>query len=89
MIGTHEVITADLFDIAARVKEIDSCYFVARNYKTGKFELHAEGQKGSTLALKLPYNRLDMRTLDLARKTRRERVDALLKEMEQANAKIK
>ena len=89
MIGTYEIITADLFDISARVKEIDSCYFVVRNYKTGKFELHAAGQKGSTLALKLPFERLDARTVDLARKTRRERMDKLLAEMERENGKLK
>lgn len=89
MIGTHGMIEGDLYDISSRVKEIDPAYFIVRNYKTGKFELHAGGSlRGGTLALVLPYSRLDERALTLARKTRAGRARALIEEIEKSNEKL-
>ena len=81
MIVTHQVIEGDLFNITNRLKQIDSAYFLARNLKTKKFELHAKGQRGSSLCLVLPFDRLDNRTIVHARRTRAERAHILLKKM--------
>lgn len=88
MIGTHEIIYSDNFDIVSRLKEIDSSYFIARNYKTKKFELHAKNARGSSLCLVLPYATLDERTLTHARRTRAERAHKLLKEYELENLRL-
>ena len=88
MISTHQIIKTDLYDIASRIKEIDSSYFIALNYKTKKFELHAANARGSSLCLVLPYNRLDERTITHARRTRAERAVKLLQEAEKENARL-
>lgn len=88
MIGTHQIIENDLFDIASRLKEIDPAYFIAREHKHGRFELHVKGQRGGTLALALPFERLDERTLRFARKTRAERAADLIKEAEEHNLRL-
>lgn len=88
MIGKGRVIESDLFDIAKRVKEIDDGYFIVRDYRTGKFQLHHRGQRGSSLALILPFDRLDCRTLTYVRRTRAERKRQLLEEMERDNERL-
>lgn len=88
MIGKGRVIVGDLFDIADRLKEIDDGYFIVRDYKSGKFQVHHREQRGSTLALTLPYDRLDFRTISLVRRTRAERKQKLLDEIEEYNKKL-
>ena len=88
MIGTARRVEGDLYNICERVKEVDAAYFIVRNYKTGKYELHAEGQRGGTLSLILPFDVLDERTVRLARKTRAERIKSLLAEAEAHNAQL-
>ncbi|MCL2374908.1 MAG: hypothetical protein FWC82_00050 [Firmicutes bacterium] len=88
MIGTHQIITHDIHDIASRLKEVDSDYFLVRNYKTKKFEIHALNQRGGTLALTLPFDRLDERTIRHARRTRGERAKDLFAEMDRQNKKL-
>lgn len=80
------IIESDLYDIVVRLKEIDDGYFV--QYRRGRFEVHNRFQRGDTLALILPFDRLDERAVRLVRKTRRERRDAFVKEMEIENAKL-
>ncbi|MCL2061235.1 MAG: hypothetical protein FWH03_01230 [Firmicutes bacterium] len=88
MIGTYEIIYDDLFGIAQRVKGIDSDYFIVRNYKTRGFEVHARGQRGSSLALCLPFEHLDARSVEHVLKTRAERHSILLAQMEEENEKL-
>jgi len=88
MIGTHHTITADLYNISSRIKEIDSDYFIVRNYKTQKYELHAKNKRGGSLCLVFPFDRLDYRTISCARRTRAERAAALLAEIEENNKKL-
>lgn len=77
----YERIDGDLFDISSRIKEIDEDYFLLRDRKSGKVEVHCSGQKGSTYCLTVPYKELDDRTIDFVRSTRRERLDSLLLEL--------
>lgn len=88
MIGKGRIIVEDLFDIAARIKEIDAGYFIVRDYRSGKFQVHHNDQRGNTLTLVLPYDRLDCRTLNLVRRTRSERKKQLLEEMERENERL-
>ncbi len=88
-IGTARIIDCDTFSIAARLKNIDPSYYIIRNYIKKRFEVHSSAQRGSTLALVLPFEALDERTLRYVLKTRAERKDALIKEMEESNEKLR
>ncbi|MDR2201650.1 MAG: hypothetical protein LBP26_02635 [Clostridiales bacterium] len=87
MIGTSRIIEDDLFGIANRLKALDADYFVVENYKKKRLELHNRAQRGSTLALALPYRVLDERTVVKAYKTRSERAERLIAETENENAR--
>ena len=78
-------IKADLFDIAKRLKEIDERYVLYRNLKLNRFEIHANG----ALQIVVPFARLDARTLELARSTRMEYVDKLVREMDEHNDRLR
>ena len=84
----YEEVTGDMCDITGRLKEIDPTYFVLRNRKSGRLELHGANENGRTLCAVLPYERLDCRTLEYARKTKKERAEQLLKELEQDNERL-
>ena len=75
----------DLFDVANRLHEIDAGYVVYFNKLQNQFEVHNHSQKGSSLALVVPFDELDARTVELARKTRVENAEKLFEEMEKAN----
>ena len=75
----------DLYDIASRIKQIDDGYFIFYSYKRKKYEIHNSHQRGNTLALVLPFDKLDARALDLVRRTSRERASEYLKEIEKEN----
>ena len=82
------VLTGDLFDIVGRIKSIDASYFVVRDFKFKRFEVHSNSQKGDTLCLVVPYDRLDARTLSLTVQSRVERIDKLMKEAQKSNEKL-
>ena len=77
----------DVFDISRRLKEIDSNYFVVFNTKKQKFEIHNKSQK-NTYCLTVSNNKLDCRAVTQTLKSRRERIDKILQEMEDNNQKI-
>ena len=77
-------IEKDLFSIADRLKEIDGRYEVYRNTVAHRFEVYVE----RALQFVVPFQKLDARTLEFARKTRIERAEKILKEMDEINARI-
>lgn len=77
-------IEKDLFSIADRLKEIDGRYEVYRNTLAHRFEVYVE----RALQFVVPFQKLDARTLEFARKTRIERAEKILKEMDEINARI-
>ncbi len=77
-------IEKDLFSIADRLKEIDGRYEVYRNTVAHRFEVYVE----RALQFVVPFQKLDARTLEFARKTRIERAEKILKEMDDINARI-
>ena len=86
MIGKGRVIESDLYDIAKRLKEIDPSYFVFYRYKSKRYEVHSNEQRGNSLCFVVPYDKLDGRVLSYALRTRRERAEEFLQEMERQNA---
>jgi hypothetical protein len=63
-------ISHDLYDIAGRIREIEPGYFIMRNHRTGKFEVHSTDNKGkTTYCFTVPYDELDARTLAHCRET--------------------
>ena len=77
-------IEKDLFSIADRLKEIDGRYEVYRNTLAHRFEVYVE----KALQFVVPFQKLDARTLEFARKTRIERAEKIIKEMDEINARI-
>lgn len=76
----------DVFDIAKRLKEVDVTYKLFHNGKTGKFELH--GGKSNECIIVFEYDAMDARMLEHARRTRVERADALIKELDEYNERL-
>lgn len=74
-------VTHDPFDIVNRIKKINPRYVVYWNDAREKFEVRT----GKIYAFTVPYDTLDARTLDYARKTRIENIDAIEREIEKQN----
>lgn len=82
------VIEGDVLDILGRLKEIDDSYFIVFNLNRKKFEVHSSSQKGGTYAFTIPFDCLDDRTIDFARKTSIYRKDEVIKEIDRQNEKL-
>lgn len=78
----------DNYFITERLKEIDDSYFVLYNTKIKRYELHSSTQLFTTYCLTFPFDALDERALDHARKSRCENREKLIKEMEMENDKL-
>lgn len=76
----------DVFDIADRLREVDPGYRVNYNQKKGKFELYGGRDEGYLLTF--PYDRLDERAVIHARKTRAERLNKLIEEIDAENKRL-
>lgn len=74
-------IEKDLFSIADRLKEVDERYRVYRNTLAHRFEVYA----GEELQFVVPFQKLDARTVEYARKTRIERVNKIVQELDKEN----
>ncbi|GHU99273.1 hypothetical protein FACS1894211_04390 [Clostridia bacterium] len=83
--GRYAAIENDVFDVARRIREIDSDYFVVFDRKLRRFEVHHRRQS-DTLALVIPWPSLDCRAVPLVLRTRVENADKLWREMERQNA---
>lgn len=74
----------DLFHISKRLKSIDKTYVLYFNRKLKRFEIYARG----AMQMALPFDKLDTRTLEYARKTRIENIENMIREIEANNEKI-
>ena len=81
-------IKTDLFDIARRLHEIDANYLLFFNKRSSRYEVHNSKQQGNTLAVTVPYETLDARTLTLVRQTRAENAQRLFDEIEKHNQQV-
>lgn len=74
----------DLFDIAWRLKGIDSEYELYYNKTKSRYEIWA----GNVFQIIVPYDKLDARTLEYVCKTRIENYRKLIEEIDNNNIKI-
>ena len=74
----------DLFGIAKRLKSIDRRYELFFNRKKNRYEIYANG----AMQMALPFERLDARAIEYARKTRLENLNKLIAEIEAENARL-
>lgn len=79
-----ELIDGDLYDVSSRLKGVDERYDLYRNRRTNKFEVYI----GRALQFAVPFDKLDARTIVYAKKTRVERLEQLLAEIEIHNRRI-
>ncbi len=82
------LLDCDPFYISSRIKEVDENYFIVFNTARNAYELHSSAQIGSTYALTIPYSQLDERTIFLARKTRKQNFDKLIRQMDEENQRL-
>lgn len=71
----------DLYEVADRIKEVGD-YKLYYNRKKGRYEIHSPFGLELTLGSKTPTGEVVVRL----RKTRMEKIDELLKEIERENA---
>ncbi len=74
-------IEKDVFSVADRLKEVDERYRVYRNTLAHRFEVYV----GEALQFVVPFQKLDARTVEYARKTRIERVNKIVQELDKEN----
>lgn len=79
------VVESDCLGIVERLKEVDKDYFLVFDLDAQKFQLHNRSQKGETYCLTFPFEKIDERMVDFARKTRVQNSDALFEEIEKEN----
>ena len=82
------IVTGDLYNIVGRLQEVDPGYYVKYDYRLRRYEVHHNGQKGNTLCVVLPYDKLDARTVVHIQRTRAERRDQLIREMDKRNREL-
>lgn len=79
----------DPFFICERLKEIDSSYYLVFNNDENRYEVHSTEQVGSSYCFAVRYDDLDERTLTYALRTRKERQNAIIEEIDRQNEKLK
>lgn len=84
---TQKIVDHHISGIPDKLKRIDPKYFVVMNNSSGKFEVHNDGNQGSSYCFETPDGVLDDRTIEYARKTASHRGDDFIKEMDRNNEK--
>ena len=79
---------SDALFIGERLKEIDKSYYLVFNTIKNKYEVHSSKQVGCTYCLTCPNEALDERLVELTKKTRRENLSELLKEIDKENERL-
>lgn len=77
------MVKSDLFSIVARLKELDSGYFVRFVPSSGRYEIHNSSNFGDTYCFYA--DKLDARVIVKARRTASSRIEKLIKEMDKEN----
>ncbi len=81
----HVIIDSDVLNILERLKEIDESYFLVFDVEKQKIEVHSSLQLQNTYCFTCPFEFLDERLCDYARKTSISRRDDLIEEMDLQN----
>ena len=77
----------DLYDIAARLMEVDSSYLVFYNNAKCRYEVHRQICGRTEFAFIIPYDTLDARAIEYALITKVENIDNLAKQIDAHNQK--
>ncbi|MCL2752179.1 MAG: hypothetical protein FWE62_05430 [Firmicutes bacterium] len=87
---THQKyrIDNDLFNISGALRGVDDGYFIQYDKYSGHFEVHNSRQGKETYCLMLPYKTLDRRAVSYVLRSRAERSDAYLAEIERENQRL-
>lgn len=78
-------ITQDVYNIANRIKDIDSGYFIVYDTLCGHFEVHNRFQYDTTYCITLPYDTLDERTLQYVYKTMSTNIENIIEDIDNHN----
>ena len=81
-------IKSDTMFVSKRLKEIDPSYYLVFNTIKGKYEVHSNNQVGCSYCLTCPHDALDSRLIELTKKTRRNNLKELLRQIDIENEKI-
>jgi hypothetical protein len=85
-----EIIEDSVYGIPQRLKDYDPSFFVVRNHKTGKFEIHSTDNMFDSYCFTVHFDELDQRTLDIVMKNDMNKKSArdLEREVDEHNEKI-
>ncbi|MBQ7914171.1 MAG: hypothetical protein IJ492_01670 [Clostridia bacterium] len=78
-------ISNDLFNIVNRLKSINPNYQVYFNKELCRFEVHCSTQYLNTLAVIVPYDQLDARTVSLVEQSRTEHAERIFRQLDYHN----
>lgn len=78
-------ITNDVFDIADRLRSVDESYRLFYNTERKRYEVYS----ANNFQFSLPYEQLDARAVNYARKTRVENAEEIFREVERHNAELR
>ena len=81
-------VTSHVTDIPGRLKAVDSHYFVMLNAHTQRFEIHDGTQPGGTLCCVLPFDTLDERAVEYARRYHVSRLYETAREIDAYNERL-
>ena len=81
-------VVSHAMDIPDRIRELDKGYFVMFNTKIQKYEVWHRGDGEGVLECVLPYDGLDERAVRHVREHRLERMEQLIREIEEHNARL-
>lgn len=81
-------IFTDPFFICQRLKEIDKSYFVMFDLEKKNYQLHSSEQRGNSYCLTFPFDCLDARAVEHARKTRVENEEKIIEEIDRENKRL-
>ena len=77
----------DPFYVVERLREIDPSYYVVYNCDKCQYEVHSTEQMGSSFCFSVKFPNLDERTVTLALRTRSEKVEEIIKALDEENEK--
>lgn len=78
-------ITHDVYNIANRIRDIDSGYYIVYDTSKGHFEVHNANQRDTTYCVTLPFDTLDERVLNYVNKTRVVNIENILEDIDRDN----
>lgn len=78
----------NVYDIPARLKSLSRSFFVMFNTLTQKFEIHSSDDPYDTFECALPFDELDARAIEYARKYSAARLEETAREVELHNERL-